>query len=150
VGVKEDAPAPLAIPTKRRQLDAALDRWIAEWLDRTNLNPSTRRMLEEERERRKVVRKTGPPARVGILEAREGMTPEQRAALNEWRAQFNGASEIRSGDYQAVVKASSAVFAAPRHAREPKSGEPGVWAGIRYARHRKVPVTVVLPNGKEA
>lgn len=146
--MKEDALVPEKVPKKRRQLEAALDRWLPVWLERDDLTPSERRRVEEERERRRRNR-DGEPTTLGLLIGAEGMTPEQRLALAEYKAAMKPASVIEGGDFQAVVKASTVAFAAPRHAREPKSGEPGVWAGIRYARHRKVPVRVILPSGKE-
>lgn len=147
--MKEDAPTPNRIPTKRREMDAALDRWIAEWLARPNLRVGERKRLEEEKERRKQTRKAPAGVALGILHDREGMTPAQRKALTAFRAGLHVTSETNSGDFQAVVKLADVVFAAPKHAREPVSNENGVWAGIRYARHRKVPVHIVLPDGKE-
>lgn len=147
--MKEDTPTPLAIPKKRRQLEAALDRWIAEWLARSNLALGDRKRLEEEKERRKGVRKSPEKPTLGILHAREGMTPEQRRALNEYRLEVQAGRDVTSGDFKAVVRLSDTLFAAPNHARQPASGEDGVWSAIRYARHRKVPVKIVLPNGEE-
>lgn len=143
--MKEDAPTPLAIPHKRRQLEAALDRWIVEWLTRDGLAPSVRRRLVEERARRRIA---GHQARLGLLVDPAGMTPAQKLALAEYRADVDPAEVIAGGELSDVVRRSTIVFAAPRHAHEPAPGEPGVWAAIRYARHRKVPVRIVLPNGK--
>jgi FAD/FMN-containing dehydrogenase len=46
------------------------------------------------------------------------------------------------------VRQATAVVAAPKEPEKPDRVE-GVWEAVRYARHRRVPVRVVLPNGDE-
>lgn len=145
--MKEDAPRPAKVPMKRRQLEELVPRWIAEWLASDDLTPAERAVLEDEKHRRKIGM-SGSPV-LGLLVGPEGMTPAQKIALAEFRAEIDAKSEINSGDLKAVVRTATHVFAAPKHSRAPASGEQGVWAAIRYARHRKVPVKIVLPNGED-
>ena len=92
--MKEDAPTPEAVPRKRRQLEQALDRWLAEWLARDDLTPSERRRVEEERDERR--RRSGLERRVvGFTGTRAGMTPQQRRRFTELLA---GADEFHHGD----------------------------------------------------
>lgn len=87
---KEDVEVPERPPAKRRQLEAALDLWLAVWLDRSDLTPSERRRVEEEKARRKTASRRPFPVVVGFTGTREGMTPRQRAfvmsALQGWQA----------------------------------------------------------------
>lgn len=147
--MKDDAPTPNAVPRKRRDMHDALDRWIAEWLARSNLTVAERERLEAEKARRKLTRGRRPDVVLGVLVDREGMTPAQNKALKDYVAETGATRELSSGDHKAVVRVATILFAAPKHARQPANGEPGVWAAIRYARHRRVPVRVVLPNGKD-
>jgi hypothetical protein len=136
--MKDDAPTPATIPTKRRQIRKALDRWIAEWLAREDLTPAQRMRIEYERKRRR------QPERglVLLIVGREGMTPPQRARVTELAPSV--AALLPEDDGRAMIRDASAVIAAPR-ARA--GGD--VWDAVRYARHRRVPVRVVLPNGEE-
>lgn len=165
--MKTDAPTPATVPTKRRQLHDALDRWLAEWLTRDDLTHSERQRVEAERERRKRVRGMSAEAVVGVLIGAEGATPEQLAYISGYlltmdpvavchagvarrvAQAFRTLDEIGAPDMGAVVRNADVVLAVPAHAREPAREESGVWAAIRYARHRKVPVRIVLPNGTE-
>lgn len=168
--MKDDAPAPKRIPKKRRVLESAqtLDRWIAEWLDRDDLTPSERRRLEVERERRKAARLM-PDTDVGLLIGPEGITPAQATTIATMLPQLAPTSVVFCGsmsrrlagelpdnvamasapDFQAVVRAADVVIAAPKKPHE-QAAQVGVWAGVKYAKHRSVPVRIVLPNGEEA
>lgn len=77
--MKEDVEVPARPPAKRRQLEAALDLWLAVWLSRDDLTPSERRRVEEEKARRKAEARDGPEIVVGFTGTRAGMTPLQRA-----------------------------------------------------------------------
>lgn len=165
--MRDDAPRPERVPAKRRQLESAdtLDRWIAEWLASDEITPSERRRLEAEKARR---RARVPDNIVGVILADEGVTPKQAAGVVE-RVSASRPTEIRHTpgfrgrlgryfphlpvgmevDAGVVVRGADLIVAAPRHEREPEAGEAGVWASIRYARHRRVPVRVILPSGKE-
>jgi hypothetical protein len=162
--MRDDAPTPADVPKKRRQLHDALDRWLAEWAARDDLTPSERRRVEEERARRKAERKRGADPVLGLLVGQEGMTPQQRAYVigyvvtgNIRRVCMAGASPtaigramgvagIAASDLKDVVRHSDLIVAAPRAADWAGTD---VWEGIRFAHHRKVPVAIVLPNGRE-
>lgn len=169
--MKDDAPAPRRIPKKRRVLEdtnATLDRWLAEWLDRPDLTPSERRRVQEERERRKQARRAPEDVTVGVLVGREGMTPEQTDYIagycltlpasavvcvgslpRKLAVRLDGIAIVGAPDDQAVVRSADVVIAAPKKPHEPTT-QVGVWAGVKYAKHRSLPVRVVLPNGEEA
>ena len=162
--MKDDAPVPKKVPTKRRQLEAALDRWLAVWWV-GDLTPSERRRVHEERERRKR-RAARPDRNVGLLIGPEGATPAQATAIIDAASDATHVSYygqatrlLRAGlppvpvlelpDAQDVVRASNVVVAAPKEPSEPAGPKAGVWAGVKFARHRGVPVRVILPSGKE-
>lgn len=150
---RDDVPVPEEVPRKRRVLEdpsVTLDRFLAIWAARDDLTPSERRRVDAERYRRK---RLSLPVCLGVLVGREGMTPEQRQALAEYREQINPTEVTEPADrgsyavLQAVVKVSTVLFAAPKEPREPIGRKAGVWAAVRYAKHRGVPVRVVLPTG---
>jgi hypothetical protein len=168
---KDDVDVPDEVPSKRRQLEGALDKWLAVWLTRDDLTPSQRRRLEEEKARRKAL---VPDQRVGVLVGAEGCTREQRARIMDVVAALqpteihhpglsspmhqacrrvapvvvhqDGIRPAGTRDMQDVVKAAHVVVGAVR-SRSPE-GTP-VWEMIRYAKHRSLPVRVVLPDGSE-
>lgn len=170
---KEDAPAPDVIPKKRRQIEAVPALWIATWLARDDITPSERRRLEEEKQRRK---NQEPDQRVGVIPAQEGMTPEQlatfRRILPTTRAtevhhpgvaskvhgtcRSLGVPVIEHRDMAAwssrateIVKGSDMIVAAPKDTRSSNGDKRDVWAIIRHARDRKLPVTIIMPNGDQ-
>lgn len=49
-----------------------------------------------------------------------------------------------------IVRASDVVVAAPKEGREPPLAIPGTWTVVRYARERRTPVRVFMPDGQEA
>ena len=65
---KDDAPTPVEVPHKRRQLEQALDRWLNEWLA-MDLTPSERRRITEEQARRATAH---PRLAVGFSGSRAG------------------------------------------------------------------------------
>jgi hypothetical protein len=167
--VKDDVEIPPAPPRKRRELERALPVWLATWASDESLPPSQRRRAQEERDRRKAL---VADVRVGVILGEEGMTPAQREVVLETLAavaatelhydglrsphmrrlllpldDLNVTSIPQPGD-QELVKASTMVIAAPKEPEKPDRVE-GVWEAVRYAKHRKVPVRVVLPNGDE-
>lgn len=164
--MKDDAPTPAVVPKKRRQLEQSLDRWLAEWLDRDDLTPSERRRVEEIRAERKAA---VPDRVIGIMVGREGFTPEQlqrvadlvRDARPTALLMFGPASRRLlasmppglalggAADFQEVARSADLVIAAPKEPDVPNQ-KTGVWAGVKYAKHRRVAVRVVLPNGEEA
>jgi hypothetical protein len=163
--MKEDVAELPSIPRKRSALKKALDLHLALWLERDDLMPSVRRALQEEKQRRKSgIRELA----VGVLVGFEGATPAQLRVLREEVGRegvtrvfaprpmplglapdvFRSvASEAWDDRLRGIVRACDSLLAAPRDHREPTKKDSGVWAMVRYARHRKVPVKVVLPDG---
>lgn len=150
--MKQDVNIPARPPRKRRQLEAALDVWIAVWLD-GELSPSERRRVEGEKQRRKEERQRDEPIRLVVLGAVEGFTPEQRRLLRDKKAEAEVFMTWRSGfgtrTYQEVVKEGNFVVAAPKEMAKPERPPEGsVWAAVRYAKDRKLPVEVIMPDGQ--
>jgi hypothetical protein len=163
--VKEDVEMPLVVPQKRKQLEAALPQWLAVWATDESQPPSARKRAQAERDRRKAL---VPDVRVGVIVGEEGMTPVQRevvagvmasatelhwpaGAVKHLRRALAGLDDIPGHpheDVREVVRQATAVVAAPKEPEKPDRVE-GVWEAVRYARHRRVPVRVVLPNGDE-
>lgn len=171
---KEDViDMPATIPRKRRQVESMPDVWIATWLADDALPRGDRLRLQAEKDRRKRERST-TTRRVGILMTDEGMTPEQMSAVIE-AVLTSGATEVHHGGVprrlhnicrevgvvhhndtgwrnsddrnREVIKAVDAIIAAPKEAREQVGSKDGLWAMIQYARHRKVAVRLILPDG---
>jgi hypothetical protein len=165
--MKDDVDVPAEIPRKRRALEGWLDKWIAVWLARDDLTPFERRRLEVEKKRR---RKAQPDVKVGIVIATEGLTPEQRDYVTgflvtshptELHVRLGDAPRLRKAiighedvaatahpDHKDVVRAATVVVAAPKEPERPDHVE-GVWEAVRFAKHRKTPVRIVMPNGEE-
>jgi hypothetical protein len=167
--MKEDVEIPPGPPRKRRQLEdpgQTLDKWLAVWATDESLPPSQRARAQAERDRRKAL---VPDVRLGVIVGVEGMTPAQREVV---AASMANATELHwltstfphlrralvelgrhvagtsHEDPRDVVRHSSTLVAAPKEPEKPDRVE-GVWEAVRYAKHRKVPVRVVLPNGDE-
>lgn len=161
----EDVQVPYQVPAKRKQLEAALDLWLATWLARDDLTPSERRRVTEEKERRKALRAREERA-VGLLVDPAGATPPQLEALRDLLAASSATAfhhpgttspihqackrngtpiTIHERDMRAVVKASDVVIALPRESSPANSA---VWDMLKYARHRKVVSWVVWPDGQ--
>ena len=168
---KEDVgPAPDQIPQKRRQLEAAPALWLRQWLDKTDITFREKKRIEKEIQRRKELVR---PVRVGILVGDEGVTPQQLRSMDTY-LQKSGATEIhhsyvasklhtaakrlgvpvvvhggaaRDAANQEVVKNSDVVIAAVK--QQERKSIIGVWAGINYAKHRRTPVMIFTPDGKE-
>lgn len=168
--MKDDVEIPPEPPRKRRVLEdpgQTLDRWLAVWATNESLPPSARRRAQDERDRRK---RLAPDVRVGVIVGEEGMTPPQRSRVLELvggatELHYHGdrQSHLRSlmlplddlnvrmvlhSDDQEIVRAASTVVAAPKEPEKPNVVA-GVWAGVRYAKHRRLPVRVVMPDGSE-
>lgn len=167
--MKDDVPPlPDKVPAKRRQIEAALDVHIAVWLA-GELTPSERRRLEAEKARRKAL---VPDRPVGLLVGREGVTKVQQmmvltaiSAADPTEIHHPGVAgplhsackrfapvevhrDVRSDEdaMKEVVRSSQFVIAAPKD--HTPSQDSGVWDAARYARHRRVAVQIILPNGK--
>lgn len=161
--------APLEVPKKRRVLEQMPDLWLAQWLARDTLTPSERRRIAEQRQTRKD-RKGKEEVKLGIVAAAEGATPEQKNMLREMiegyapteihRYQLPryihsrmlvhmGAPILAEESNNDVVRHSTVVIAVAKETVEPlhKDDNP-VWSAVKYARHRKIPVKVILPDGK--
>lgn len=166
--MKEDAPTPKRIPKKKRQLKAAPDRWLAEWLAREDLTEYERHRVEEEKAERKVA--VQKPSRVlGLITGNDGINPTQFTALVDV-LEKSRATEIHHNGKQAprvheackrvasvvqhldpvpeqeIIRESDLVVVVPRSERP--TATTTTWSSIRYARHRTTPVTVILPSGK--
>lgn len=149
-----DIEIPAEIPRKRKALEAALDSWIAVWLT-GELPPSQRRRLEVERERRKQLKRSQSRV-VAIVTGREGFTPPQKVAIVE---ALTGAHPTRTlhvpayADIRDAIQASDLVIAGPRESAPPKNTQvrdrSSVWHAIDYAKHRGIPVKIIMPNGEE-
>lgn len=168
---KEDVPPlPEQVPAKRRQIESLLDVHIAMWLDSDTLSYGDRKRLDAEKRRRKHANRERS---IGLIIAPEGVTPEQKKRV-EFLLRQSGATVIHHhmlspslhhicgqvgevhqhqvGKYgdrvRDVVQAADSFIAAPREMREPvKKVDGSVWWGIKYAKHRRRSVLVVLPNG---
>lgn len=154
---KDDAPAPETsqIPRKRRALEGVPDLWLAQWLART-LKPGERRRLEAEKERRKALRKRESFA-VTTVQGVEGWTPRQADGI---LSAAEGASSLMrtvATDTEMVrrcIIGADLVIAGPREMSVPKNvptwERSPVWAAIAYAKHRRVAVKIIMPDGREA
>lgn len=163
--MKDDAPVPERLPRKRRELEDALDRWLAVWLAREDLTPSERRRLEEEKARRKALT---PDVQVALIVGNEGMTPAQHDRASDLLGAM-GATEVfylqyvarhvrrlqqvtpmstGFGDEREMLREATAAIATPKEPEKPNVVQ-GVWDAVRFAKHRKIPVRVVMPDGKE-
>lgn len=165
----EDVPA--EVPRKRRALERAPDVWLAVWLDRDDLSAGDRKRAQAERDRRKAER-AREQLRLGVIVADEGLTPWQlmrlasavveahptavlhtrvprkmHGVLMEACRQSGALAELVTGDDAAVVRQADAIVAAPREHGVQPYATPGVWSMIGLARHRSLPVWVVLPDG---
>lgn len=171
--MKDDLPKrPDKVPTKARQLEAMPDVWIAQWLAGDTLTPAERRRLDALRASRRSRR---PDVPVGLLVGAEGATaPQLEAVADELRRagpteihhpgnvpgrlhaackrigvpviQHRDVRNAESG-MREVVRLSGLVIAAPREMSEHATGSP-VWNMIRHAKHRSVPVRIILPDGR--
>lgn len=168
--MKTDLPeCPAHPPKKRRVLEdtnATPDLWLRLWAEDKSLPPSQVARAEREIARRKALT---PDVLVGVLTADEGSTPAQvqrlRAAVlgsgvTELRqcgqlpspvfqaGKEAGAKSVRyrESDREKLVRDCTHVFAAPRGPRA-TGNEDDVWRAILLARHRKLVVKVILPDG---
>lgn len=166
--MKTDLPdTPLHPPAKRRALEQAPDLWIAQWLAGDDLTPSERRRVEEVKARRRALVRD---MRVGLVVGDAGVTPPQLLALADALG-GSGATEIHHAGVtsrvhsackavgvpvvvhhgetlQHVVRVSDTVIAAPKETYEPER-KTGVWDIIRYAKHRNLAVTIIMPDGEK-
>src|SRR5262245_64801903 len=108
--MKDDAPTPPTIPTKRRHFRQALDRWLIEWLLRDDLTPTQAREIERERARRKSAR---PAVVVGVITGREGMTPEQREYVRGYLLTMDPtvAQTGTEAEHRDVIRTSTVIIA---------------------------------------
>lgn len=164
--MKDDAPPPPKPPKKRKQLERAPDLWLAVWANDHNLPEVDRAKVQEERDRRKAAQ---PDRVVGILVDYEGATPSQLETVKQelakarptmihhpWTGKsLNTACKATGAPVEVhrdvtsttnplreVVLASDRLIVAPR-----SRSESPVWDAYKYAKHRKLPITVVLMDG---
>lgn len=170
--MREDAPAPKHPPKKRYQLERALDLWLATWAHDEELPERERARVQDERDRRKALK---PQRELGLLVEQEGVTPQQlelivekfralqptgihhpwvqprvHSACIELGVPVKVHRDVRDSfaPMREVVLSSDIIVAAPRGMNRPSDPTP-VWDSLLYARHRKLPLTLVLPNGTE-
>lgn len=151
---------PNFVPVKRRQLEQSPDVWLAEWANDESLPPSQRNKAQGERDRRKAAT---ADVKVGIVATRSGLTSEQLLTLPTTLKKLGATEVIHSGlpsrahmacraivgdnvtvlreDPQEVIKAATTVVAFAKGAAP--------WGAVKYAKHRSLPVLVILPDGKE-
>lgn len=163
-------PLPARVPAKKRQVEQLADLHIAQWLDGDGLTPSERRKLEEEKARRRAL---VPDRVLGVLVGEEGLTPVQFGVL-AMAVKRSGATAIMAPRVarllystcgqvaptqtvfaktydeamKEIVRQSHFVVAGPKERFEPAKKDQGVWAMVRYAKHRSLAVTVVTPDGR--
>jgi hypothetical protein len=173
---KEDVgPRPEVVPKKRRQIEELPDLWIAEWLAGDDIAPGERKKLTAEKERRKTLR---PDVVLGVVCCDENATPEQLRTLREVLARI-APTEVhqhplpgkvnhlvrslgvpvtvhsRAGmrnellRYEVVRKATVLVAIQKETTVQPLAAVTGVPAAIGLAKHRSMPVRIILPNGTE-
>lgn len=142
--MKTDVPElPARVPSKRHQIRRLLDLHIALWLASDDITDEERERLQAEKDRRKRER---PAVHVGVIVSREGMTPEQRAYVRGYVMTLAPTTvETAAEGHRELVRAATIVIAAPKSRQ--RSG--AVWDAVAYARHRKVPVRIVYPDGSE-
>lgn len=168
--MKDDAPAPDRIPTKKRQLEQALDAWLHVWLAKPDITYRERKRILAEQGRRKQVR---PAVRLALIAGQEGITPHQiritrdlleRIAPTEVRTvgqvaklerllpddlnvhlDYGNTADV--GLARSIVRDSTVVVAYPKEPLKPDKVE-GVWDAVRFAKHRNLPVRIVMPDGE--
>jgi len=161
------------VPRTRRGLHRALDLHLAMWAADEALPDADRRRVQQERDRRK---QGDPSPSLGVIVDQAGMTPEQRAWLRERLAgpqapgavHHGGAQGVHSACRQAgvasirhdtqrrtaqdtdlaIVRLAATVVVFPASRTAPPQEPRGPWGMARYARHRSLPTTVVLPDGQ--
>jgi hypothetical protein len=148
--VKEDVQElPAKVPSKRYQIEKLLDLHIAMWLASDTITARERARLEAEKERRKTLR---PTVILTAVTCREGMTPRQRKKMAEITRAIKptrlnrGFAHIE--DTKELIKEATTVLVAPREMSDTRGSD--AWELIRFARHRKLSVRVVTPDGKES
>lgn len=171
--MKQDLPPrPKHPPKKARQLAKVPDLWIAQWLDSDDLTSADRDRLAALKAER---RRAEPDLPVGLLVGAEGVTgPQLQRVIQELdrvhpteihhpgdvppklhsACKRRGVPVVQHRDVRnaengirEVVRMSTLVIAAPREMAARATGSP-VWNMVKHAKHRSVPVTVVLPDGK--
>lgn len=167
-------PTPARPPAKRRTLhdrNATPNVWLHQWAGDELLPPSARVKATDELERRKTEDRLNK-VEAGILIGTEGATPQQVATFSEWWVEakvtrFHAPGPFSGRDLRAVIgDVGTARYLCPTRREElravvlaadtlvalpPRVTPVGdVWDAVRYAKHRKVAVTVILPDGKVA
>lgn len=172
-------PLPEVVPKKRSQIEALPDLWIAQWLGESLatsvLTPGERKKLLAEKERRKFLK---PDVILGVVCCDENATPEQLRTFREVVARIaptevvqhplpgkvnhvvkslgvpvtvvsNGAMN-KQFDRDEVVRKSTVLVAIQKETTvQTSSSVSPVPAAIGLAKHRSMPVRIILPNGTE-
>jgi hypothetical protein len=160
--VIEDLPA--EVPRKRRELERVPDVWLRLWKEKHQI-PSIQARIDAEIERRK---KATRERRVGVLLMEAGYTRDQAASLVRELASA-GATEVthagvpsrihtickavgvpvvlRQGEPREVIANSDLVIALSNTPTVRPYSSGGIWSLIGSARHRSVPVLIIMPDG---
>jgi hypothetical protein len=165
--MKDDLPPPGPVPKKRRALEQAPDVYLAVWLADPKLTPGERKRVSQERESR---RKRHQRVVLGLLVGPEGVTPKQLAILYDTLSK-SPPSEIHhcgvasnvhticrrfadrvvrhdAGTQHDMLRHVTRVVGLPKEMSVPKSTKTGTWGDIKYAKHRGLPVVVIMPTGE--
>lgn len=162
--------APVEVPRKKRAMERAPDKWIAQWLERDDIPQFVRKGLEEVKADR---RRRNPDVTIGLLVSDAGVTPEQRERLAAVLSAANATAIYHPGvasnvhqlckrnaavfhydesggpfGLKEIVRLSDRVVACPHEPTAQEYNKPGVWSAIGLGVHRSLPVTVILPNGE--
>lgn len=166
--MKEDAPAPERVPTKRAQLAAAPPLWLRQWSERTDLHPNEVKRVQKEIERRKEAEKQ-PTVKLAIITGNEGLTPKQlrevpklirRIQPTELRLIGQTKKVMPLIDHRMVrvqafpetivtrnvIRDSTVAIMFPKEGTKPNQVD-GVWDAVRFAKHRNIQTRVIMPDG---
>lgn len=150
---------PSKVPRKQRTLEKLADVHIAMWLAGDKITDKERKLLQTEKDRRKQLT---PEKVICILTHNAGVTPEQLTELKRILARHPDAVEVRAArplrlalrtkytitpDIREALKDATIVIAASKDMQVMSGDTDSFWDTVRYAKHRKIPVTVVLRDG---
>lgn len=167
--MKDDVAIPARPPHKRKQLEAALDKWLAVWAADSSLTPSEYRRVQDERDRRK---QAAPEQVVGVVEGFGGATPLQVDALRALLATQHPSLIVHplcsrkvhricrdAEGSLSVVDGASTAGMARETARQSDvliglvsetsmpTAKTGLWEALRYGKDRGADVKIIWPDG---
>lgn len=159
---QEDVEIPARPPRKRLAMAKAPALWLQLWANDQALSPIDRLNAQSEIDRRKVL--TSEKV-MGVVVDLTGMSPPQWEALVEavdkesptgymmLASTFGNLRKAArkwpwtvAGSYHEIVLQTQLIYCFARPGRP----EGVVYDAMRYAKHRKVPVHLILPTGEES